>query len=197
MKEFLSIIKSAPIARKWLWLVSCVLLGSSLAYGQVESVVGESEQRQKLAAELQRSRVALTEAKTLFNQSRLDEAEAAVMSMSRAQPDSVEYQLEGAQAWIQLVGSLVRDAKLVQTEPHVQRALSRIEVALKMAKTNEQRASARLLAAHIEERYRGNIPEALAHYQAVVQLTPKGGSRAREAVERLTRMQEIASQRTR
>lgn len=199
MKEFLSIIKSASssFSGKRLWALSCLLVGSSLAYGQVEGGAEQSEQRQRLAAELQRNRVALSEAKVLIDQSRLDEAEAAVMSMSRAQPDSVEYQLEGAQAWIQLVGSLVRDAKLMQTEPYVERALSRIEVALEMAKTNQQRATARLLAAHIEERYRGNIPAALAHYQAVVQLTPKAGSRASEAVERLTRIQEIANQRNR
>lgn len=110
-------------------------------------------------------------------------AENALIKLNQAKPNTAAWNMETAQRLLQTAEWLTRNgrsgAMLLVTR--AQQQLTQAETA---AKTDKDRASAKMLSGLILERYLANPAAALVAYQVVLGLNPNS-QQAKEAVARL------------
>lgn len=134
-------------------------------------------------------RLAVTDAQTLVRNNDVAGAKRRLASENAHQPDTAPWHIETSHRLLQLADTLVREGSPVQSSAVVSECLAELDQAsLRGRAANDVPAQvrAKTLAGFVEERYRGNIANAIAAYEAAIRLDPADKG-AQEALGRLQR----------
>lgn len=133
-------------------------------------------------------RNALESAKTLARANNFGAAELAITQTNRAKPDTIAWRTETSQRLVQVVDSLAREGRGASAASLVNSALQHLATAEQGARLARTKASLKIQAAFIHERYRGDRQSAIASYEAALRLA--WDPRAKESLDRLKSVEE-------
>lgn len=127
---------------------------------------------------------ARTEAKTLAKTGQLGAAEDVLAAQSKFQRGSDHWHFSTGQSLVRLATDLSREGKGTESRSLATQALQRFEQAAATTRDNRAKATFKAAAGHVNERFLGDTPAAIASYRAAVEANP-GDKGAREQLTRL------------
>jgi hypothetical protein len=138
------------------------------------------------------SRKAIGDAKALIKGNDLVAAEKKLTDANLSAPDTAAWSLETSTRLLQVAGELAREGTSKDKIPAVVvRTLQHLDTspATALGKGDgRSQAQAKALAGFIHERYRGDLPSAIASYRAAAKLDPDDPA-IRESLDRLERIE--------
>lgn len=180
MKPITLLVGSAAIVMA----ISCLRAADSRIPSASVVNVDAATRAQVLTAQ----RSALDSAKTLARANNVAAAEQAILQSNRAKPDTVAWRMESSQRLVQVAERLGRDGQAASAAPLVNSALQHLVTAEQSARLARTKATLKIQAAFIQERYLGDRQAAIASYEAALRLTYD--ARAKEALDRLKSTEE-------
>lgn len=179
-------------------LILALFAGLSL---QAQTNVQDRANADKNAAELLvLERGVITDAKTLARTSTLEKTgeltrvENLLTALNEAKAGTAEWQMETAQRLVHLAEQMAREGKPQSIPKLIERALQQLEGVSRVGATAEARASAKVLAGFIQERYLADDDAAQESYRAAATLDPKNAA-ASEKYQRVQRKLETKRER--
>lgn len=149
----------------------------------------------KQAQALANYRAGLGNAKALATANNLVAAEAALVPLNVAKPNTAAWRIETAQRLVHLADQLGREGQTRNVAALANSALQHLVQAELLATNVRSRVAAKSLAGFIHERYLANRAAALASYQAAAALSPTTALKAQEAATRLQKTDDTLAAR--
>lgn len=127
---------------------------------------------------------ARTEAKTLAKTGQLAAAEEVLAAQSKFQRGTEQWHFSTGQALTRVAADLSREGKGAESRTLATQAIQRFEQAASAARDNRARATFKVAAGQVQERFIGDAPAAIASYRAAVAANPDDKG-AKEHLNRL------------